>query len=385
MSLLRLRSADLTIKLAKCQFCCKEFNFLGYRVCPDGILPDQGKVNAVLNFETPVNVRQVRQFLGLSGYYRRFIHDYARLAEPLFTLTKKDSPFTWDTACEESFERLKQKLTTAPVLSFPDFNLPFFLHTDASDVGLGAALMQMDVQGREVAVAFASRTLHKSERPYSTPEKECLAVIWALEHFRPYVEALHVTIFTDHSGLTWLMSCPNPTGRLARWSFRLQDFDFDVIHKPGESNKVPDALSRNPLQGDESPIDILPEHAIIGGLEVRSSTTLLLSDRSQVKQLQLDDPVTGDLLRMMETTPQSSGTAEESSQFSVHDGLLYFNDPTSACSVHPLKRLRLYVPESLKNTVLQYYHDHPTAGHLGMTKTLARLKHRFFWPTCHLK
>uniref|UniRef100_A0A3B3RAY2 Gypsy retrotransposon integrase-like protein 1 n=1 Tax=Paramormyrops kingsleyae TaxID=1676925 RepID=A0A3B3RAY2_9TELE len=240
--------------------------------------------------------------------------------------------------------------------------------------------MQKDVQGREVAVAFASRTLHKSERPYSTPEKECLAVIWALEHFRPYVEGLHVTIFTDHSGLTWLMSRSNPTGRLARWSLRLQDFDFDVIHKPGERSKVPDALSRNPLQSDESPMGILPEHAIIGGLELRSSTALLLSDRSHVKQLQLDDPVTGDLLRMMETTPQSSGTTEESSQFSVHDGLLYFNDPTSACSVHPLKRLRLYVPESLKNTVLQYYHDHPTAGHLGMTKTLARLKHRFFWP-----
>ena len=100
----------------------------------------------------------------------------------------------------------------------PDFTCPFFIHADACDIGLGAALMQKDFEGREVAVAYASRSLHKAEKPYSTPEKECLAVIWALEHFRPYVEGLHVTVFTDHSSLKWLMSRPNPTGRLARWS-----------------------------------------------------------------------------------------------------------------------------------------------------------------------
>lgn len=177
-------TADLTFKLTKCQFCSKEFIFLGYRVCPDGILLDQGKVNTVLNFETPVNVRQVRPYLDLLGYYRRFIQDYARLAGLLFTLTINDSLFSWNTACQESFEHLNQKLTTAPVLSFPDLTLP-------SDIGLGAALMQKDVQGREVVVAFASRALHKSKRPYSTPEKVGLAVIWALEHFCPYFGPAH--------------------------------------------------------------------------------------------------------------------------------------------------------------------------------------------------
>ncbi len=164
-------------------------------------------------------------------------------------------------------------------------------------------------------MVYASRALHKSEKPYSTPEKECLAVIWALEHFRPYIEGLHVTIFTDHSGLKWLMSRPNPTGRLARWSLRLQDFDFDVVHKPGSQNKVPDALSRNPLQDDVPPMDILPDYAVIGGLDLRTLSSVTLTDRAHVRQLQLDT-ITGDLLHKMEAALQQGS-----------DGMIALNIP----------------------------------------------------------
>lgn len=129
----------------------------------------------------------------------------------------------------------------APVLSFLELSRPFFIHTDACDAGNGAALMQKDYAGRDVAVAYASRALHKLEKPYSTPENS--AVIWALEHFRAYVEGLHVTVFTDHRSLQRLMSRPNPFGRLARWSLRLQDFDFKVVYRPGERNRVPDTVS----------------------------------------------------------------------------------------------------------------------------------------------
>ncbi|KAL6455153.1 hypothetical protein MHYP_G00364060 [Metynnis hypsauchen] len=254
----RLYSAGLSLKLKKCQFCLRELTFLGYCVTPSGILPDLGKVQAVTDFKTPNSVKQVRQFLGLTSYYRRFIQDYARHAEPLFALTKHDSSFVWDEKCEAAMKFLKGCLTSAPVLRFPDFGRPFSIHTDASDAGLGAALIQKDEEGHDVAVAYASRTLHKAEKPYSTPEKECLAVIWALEYFRPYVEGLHVTIFTDHSSLKWLMSRPNPSGRLARWSLRLQDFDFSVVHKPGAKNKVPDALSHNPQPSKGAATDILP-------------------------------------------------------------------------------------------------------------------------------
>ncbi|KAK3542197.1 hypothetical protein QTP86_017593 [Hemibagrus guttatus] len=247
-------------------------------------------------------------------------------------------------------------------------------------MGLGAALMQRDQNGRDVAVAYASRALHKSEKPYSTPEKECLAIIWALEHFRPYVEGLHVTIFTDHSGLKWLMSRPNPTGRLARWSLRLQDFDFNIVHKPGSRKKVPDALSRNPLTDNESPMDLLPDYAVIGGLDLRTLPSVALMDRFHVRKLQLDDPITGDLIRKMEAELRQDSEIDDCSQYSIQDGLLYFHDPKTACGIHPLKSLKLYAPASLRSTLLRYYHDHPMAGHLGITKTLARLKLRFFWP-----
>ncbi|KAL6471539.1 hypothetical protein MHYP_G00201890 [Metynnis hypsauchen] len=159
---------------------------------------------------------------------------------------------------------------------FPDMDK---LHTDACDMGLGAALMQQDKTGKEVVVAYASRTLHKSEKPYSTTEKECLAVIWALEHFRPYIEGLPVTVYTDHSSLRWLMSRPNLTGQLVRWCLRLQDFDIRIIHKPGARNQVPDALSRNPVQSDQVPTDLLPEHVVIAGLDLRAQPPVELTDK----------------------------------------------------------------------------------------------------------
>lgn len=377
----RLQAAGLTLKLKKCQFCLSELTFLGYRITPFGIKPDSDKIKAVMEFNTPSTVKHVRQFLGLTGYYRRFVQDYARIAEPLHALTRKDADFHWNDKCQESMDVLKKCVTSAPVLRFPDFKSPFFIHADACDLGLGAALMQVDEEGRDIAVAYASRSLHKAEKVYSTPEKECLAVIWALEHFRPYVEGLHVTIYTDHSSLRWLMSRPNPSGRLARWSLRLQDFDFTIAHKPGKHNNVPDALSRNPLPScSDTPTDLLPEYSVIGSLDLRTLPPVLLADRSHVRQLQLDDPVTGQLLQDLESETQVVADEYSHQEYVVYDSLLYYKDPKAKCGLHPLKELKLYAPTSMRGTLLHYYHDHPTAGHLGVSKSLARLRLRFFWP-----
>ncbi|KAL7869713.1 hypothetical protein AOLI_G00137010 [Acnodon oligacanthus] len=238
---------------------------------------------------------------------------------------------------------------------------------------------ERDQDARDFAVAFASRTLYKAEKPYSTPEKVCLVVIWALEHFRPYVEGLHVTVFTDQSSHRWLKSRPNPSGRLARWSLRLQDFDFHIIHKPRVQNKVPGALSRNPLPGNDATLNILPDYATIAGLDLRALPPVLLQERSHVRQLQLNDHETGTLLRDLENTPEG-GTNELDACYIEQDGLLYFLDPKSCCGLHPLKQFKLYAPMDMRGTLLRYYHDHPTAGHLGVTKTLTRLRLRFFWP-----
>ncbi|KAL6481161.1 hypothetical protein MHYP_G00092410 [Metynnis hypsauchen] len=317
----RLEEAGLALKLEKCQFCRNELKFLGYKVSPDGILPDTDKVDAVLKFPVPADVKHVRQFLGLTSYYRRFIHNYAQHVEPLFALTRQDTAFVWDNECQLVMDFLKASLTSAPVLNFPDFDRPFSLHTDACDRGLGAALMQRDDAGRQIAIAYASRTLHKSERPYPTSEKECLGVIWALEHFRPYIEGLPVTVYTDHSSLKWLMSRPNPSGRLARWCLRLQDFDVRLVHKPGPQNTVPDALSRNPLDVDVTPIDILPRYAVVAGLDLKSQPLIELSDKEHLRCLQREYPVVAEMLQNLEDLQEDK---ECEDKFVIYDGLLYY-------------------------------------------------------------
>ncbi|KAL7844775.1 hypothetical protein SRHO_G00233140 [Serrasalmus rhombeus] len=321
----RLESAGLSLKFGKCQFCLDELKFLGYRVTPQGILPDMDKVRAVTAFPVPADVRQVRQFLGLTSYYRRFIGGYAQQAEPLFALTRQDSLFLWDDNYQQAMDFLKDCLTSAPILCFPDFERAFYLHTDACDMGLGAALMQQDETGKEVVVAYASRTLHKSEKPYSTTEKECLAVIWAHKHFRPYIEGLPVT-------------------------------------------------------SDQGPTDLLPEHAVIAGLDLRAQPPVELADKEHIRRLQRDDPALADVLKKLESSQCTKSEEGWESKFVVYEDLLYYKDSSFSCSLHPLKQLKLYAPESIRGSLLNYFHDHPTAGHLDISKTLARLRLRFFWP-----
>ncbi|KAL6460187.1 hypothetical protein MHYP_G00319460 [Metynnis hypsauchen] len=333
-----------------------------------GILPDLGNIQAVTDFKTPSSVKQVRQFLGLTSYYRRFIHDYAHHAESLFALTKHVSSFVWDEKCEAAVKILKSCLTSAPILKFPDFGHPFSIHTDSSDAGLGAALMQKNYETQDVAVAYASCTLPKAAKPYSTPEKECLAVIWALEYFKPYFESLHVIIFSDHRSLRWLMSRPNPSGRLARWSLSLQDFDFSVVHKPRAKNKVPVALSRNPQPSVGATMDILPDFAIIGSLDFCALPPVMPTDREHLRQLQLDDPVTGKLLSDVENVASDEIERDKTHKYTVQDGLLYYSDSKASCVLHPMKQLNIFAPLSLRTALLRYYKGHLTAGHLGATR-----------------
>ncbi|KAI4890099.1 hypothetical protein NFI96_006573 [Prochilodus magdalenae] len=248
---------------------------------------------------------------------------YWQQAEPLFAVTRQDSLFLWDESCQQAMDFLKERLTSAPIICFPDFERTFDLHIDACDVGLGAALTQRDKAGQEVVVAYASRTLHKSEKPYSTTEKECLGVIWALEHFRLYIE---VTVYTDHSSLKWLMSRPNPTGRLARWCLRLQDFDIRIIHKPGAQNQVPDALSQNPLQSDQGPTDLLPEHAVIAGLDLRAQPVVELTNKEHLQRLQHDDPALAAILQKLESSQCTELEGDWETKFVIHEGLLYYKE-----------------------------------------------------------
>lgn len=241
----RLRDADLRINLDKCEFCRTELKYLGHVVTSRGVKTTPDKVEAILGIPPLTNIRELRRFLGMVSWYRRFIPHFSDKTAPLTQLLQKKRKWSWGDNANEAFHVLRQQLAAAPVLTCPDFDSPFTLQTDASQDGLGAVLTQETDQGERV-IAYASRTLDRAERNYSTTEKECPAVVWGIRKMRPYLEGYHFTVLTDHESLKWLQKMENPSGRLARWSLELQQYDFTVQYRKGSANVIADALSRRP-------------------------------------------------------------------------------------------------------------------------------------------
>lgn len=250
----RLRNAGLQMNVEKCNFCQQKLKYLGHIVDENGISTDPEKVQSIVDFPTPKSAKGVRSFLGLASWYRKFVPDFARISAPLTKLLKKHSKEVWGEAQTNAFNILKEKLTSAPILTCPDFSKTFLLQVDASNEGLGAALSQQS-DNQESVIAFASRLLSDSEKKFSTTEKECLALVWATRKFRPYLEGYRFTAITDHQALKWLMSLDKPSGRLARWILELQQLDFDIQYRKGAMHKVPDALSRYPTCTDTDRIE----------------------------------------------------------------------------------------------------------------------------------
>ncbi|UYV84342.1 K02A2.6-like, partial [Cordylochernes scorpioides] len=216
-----IQQAGLCLNYKKCHFASRQITILGHVVNEFGTQPDPEKVKAIVHFPKPRNISETRSFLGLSSYYRRFIKSYANKSRPLNSLLKKDEKFIWGEEQDESFRILKQELGSSPVLGHFVEGAETHVHTDASGYGLGAVLVQIQ-NDLERPIAYASRTLTKAKKNYSTTEKECLAVVWALGKFRPYLYGRPFTVVTDHHSLCWLVGLKDPFGRLARWALKLQ-------------------------------------------------------------------------------------------------------------------------------------------------------------------
>ncbi len=243
--LTRFSKAGLTIKLNKCQFLKRDIKFLGHRVNGDGIHTSDDKIKAIRDFPTPNSVDDARSFVGLAGFYRQFIHGFSQIASPITSLFKKDVPFTWSEPQALAFNTLKDALCNAPVLAFPDFDKEFSLCTDASDIGIGAVLLQKDSENRQRTIAYASRLLNPAEQNYSVTDRESLAVVWALRHFRDIILGYQVHVLTDHYAVTEMFKGKNLTGKYARWYLTVQEYNPKFSHIPGRINKVADALSRH--------------------------------------------------------------------------------------------------------------------------------------------
>lgn len=253
---LTLQNANMKVQMDKCEFYKKQVNFLGFTISENGVKTNQEKVKAISDFPIPKSLKELRSFLGLSGYYRRFIRDYAKLAKPLTTLLRGEGgristrmsdkvQIQLNQEAIEAFIKLKRSLSSEDViLSYPNFKKEFHLTTDASNFAIGAVLEQ---EGKPIT--FISRTLSKTEENYAVNEKEMLAIVWALQSLRTYLYGTaKVVIYTDHQPLTFALSNKNHNGKLKRWKSYLEEFNYELKYKPGTSNVVADALSRTPAK-----------------------------------------------------------------------------------------------------------------------------------------
>jgi hypothetical protein len=237
--LTRLKEHQLYAKFSKCAFWLEEIQFLGHVLSARGIAVDPSKVKDILEWKPPTTVHQVQSFLGLAGYYRRFIPDFSKLVKPITSLLKNDAKFNWSSKCNEAFEQLKILLTTTPMLAQPDINKSFDVYCDTSGSGLGCVLMQ---EGR--VIAYASRQLRRHEEHYPTHDLELAAVVHALKIWRHYLLGNVCHIYTDHKSLKYIFTQSELNMRQRRWLEPIKDYEFEIHYHPGKANVVADALSR---------------------------------------------------------------------------------------------------------------------------------------------
>ena len=249
---------NLVLNWEKCHFMVNQGIVLGHIISSRGIEVDKAKIELISQLPSPTNVKTVRQFLGHVGFYRRFIKDFSKIAKPLYKLLEKDTKFVWENECQESFEELKSHLTTAPIVRAPNWQLPFEVMCDASDLTIGAVLGQRK-DGKPHVVYYVSKTLNEAQRNYTTIEKELLAVVYALDKFRAYLVGSDIVIFMDHSALKYLLAKKNAKARLIQWVLLLQDFNLQIKDKKGVENVVADYLSRLTIAHDTHSLPINDE------------------------------------------------------------------------------------------------------------------------------
>jgi hypothetical protein len=258
---------NLKLNLNKCCFVAKSITFLGHVVSESGTGPDLGKIEAVLHFPQPRTVTNVRSFLGLTEYYRKYVRSYVRLAAPLFELTRKDVDFVWDVGCQQAFQALRTALVEAPILIRLDFERSFYLDVDWSPKGVGAILSQREGKLEKV-VAYANKGLIEVHKKFHPMEGDCYALIWGIMHFRQYLYRNHFILRTNHKPLEWLAIVSDAHGKRGRWIDMLQDFSFKIVHRPGLRHTNVDALSRNPVGPAMEDDDFCEEIQDIGNAQI---------------------------------------------------------------------------------------------------------------------
>lgn len=387
--LAKLREANLKLSPKKCSLFKRKVNYLGHVISKDGIQTDPEKISAVKDWPTPRDKTAVRAFLGLCSYYRRFVKNFSDVAKPLHQLTEEKRPFDWNEQCESSFNDLKGRLCETPILGYPDPEEDFIVDTDASNTGIGGILSQKKGDN-EVVIAYFSKSLSKPERNYCVTRRELLAVVKTLQHFSKYLLGRKFRIRTDHAALKWLLEFKNPEGQVARWIEQLQEYDFIIEHRSGKSHGNADALSRRPCADD-------CKHCLRqeGKECVRMLRTDTVSDEWSdeiMQQAQQEDPDVKPIFEWISTgvpkprwcdvAPMSAVTKSYWAQWDslvMHNGVLCRKwESPNGKDAH----LQVIVPKKMVSEVLRSFHDGTSGGHLGVKKTLIKIRQRFYWIYC---
>lgn len=337
-----LRLNKLFAKKSKCQFGQRQVEYLGHIISEKGVATDPQKIASMVSWPVPKNIKQLRGFLGLTGYYRKFIRNYGSISKPLTELLKKDN-FLWNTQAEAAFLQLKEAMTTAPVLALPDFSQPFELETDASGFGIGAVLMQ-----RGKPIAFLSKSLCPRNQALSIYEREFLAVLLAVQKWRSYLQTRKFVIKTDQQALKYLLEQKVVNPLQQKWLTKLLGLDYEIHYKKGAENKVADALSRC-------------------GVADPTCTALTTVSPTWVQKVLHSYSLDPFFSKILSAKLVDNAAYPE---FTLTNGILRYKG-----------RLGVGNDPQLRELILSEMHNSSLGGHSGVNGTYMRLKGVFYWPS----
>ncbi|GJU33451.1 reverse transcriptase domain-containing protein [Tanacetum coccineum] len=349
----------------------KEGNFFGHKISKSGIEVDRAKVEVIAKLPHPTTVKGVRSFLGHAGFYRRFIQDFLKIARPMTHLLEKETPFFFSEECIESFNTLKRKLTEAPILIAPDWDLPFELMCDASDFAIGAVLGQRKNKHFQ-PIHYASKTMTEAQAHYTTTEKELLAVVYAFEKFRSYLVLSKSIVYTDHSAIKYLFAKKDAKARLMRWILLLQEFDVEIRDKKGAENLAADHLSRleNPHQNEFENKEITETFPLetLGSVALRDDSTPWFADFANYHA--------GNFIVKGMSTQQKNKFFKDVKHYFWDDPFLF-----KICADQVIRRC---VSGQEAFDILKACHSGPTGGHYGANYTAKKIfDSGFYWPTIY--
>ena len=383
----RLREADLKLKRKKCEFFKKELKYLGHIIDKRGVRPDDDKLESIRSLERPTNVTEVRSFIGMCSFYRKFIQNFSKIAEPLTKLTRKHSSFEWNLECQHAFDELKSKLGSAEILAFPDLTKDYILYTDASDSCIGAVLAQNFDEG-ERPIQYLSHQLSNTQKRWPIIQKEAFAIVYAIQKFEHFLHGSKFVIKCDHKPLKYIFSSEMKNPKVQRWAMIISEHNCEIQYLEGKLNTKADFFSRVPRmpQNDDETVEkaevavgnaaaintdaINPKEIRIQAEyyeKLRHQETPLVPETNfpDIKQEQMKDPELSRIIAEL-----SGETPGKRDPYLLIDQVLYYTPDDEA--VH-----KLVIPESLRGVVLRECHDNNC--HMGMDKTYDKVRRFYHW------